>query len=291
VIVPSKFDAHCVYKNPKSHIMKKVIICVAVALASVSAYAQKQTGGEKNLELTFTPFSGTPISMNGIRFRMFNSENTAIRFSLYAGGSKTQDIKDQPTANAIDPTVTSPELLSITGKKEIGLSVGYEKHFAGTDRLSPYVGGQVTFTTGSTKEESQFWGAVATEDLGSPTKWGTWSMVKTSKHTMFGLGAVAGFDYYIADNLYLGAECGFGIGMTKQKDLEFSVDESYFKLDGTAQGDSFNSATGVPAIAQLDANGNVKYNTVIGDGKGNWKASNWGTNVQGTIRLGWLFNN
>jgi hypothetical protein len=76
--------------------MKKTILFFAFALMTMTGiFAQKQTGGEKNLEVAFAPLGGNPVSMSGIRLRLFNSEASAIRIGLFLGGSTTKDVTAQ----------------------------------------------------------------------------------------------------------------------------------------------------------------------------------------------------
>jgi Putative OmpA-OmpF-like porin family len=229
--------------------MKKVILSMAVALACVTgAQAQKQTGGEKNIEVNFAPLGGNPVSMSGIRLRMFNSESSAIRIGLFVGGTSSETIT-QEADNDLDLL----ETMDTDKSFDFSIRAGYEMHFAGTDRLSPYVGGEIMFGSGSTTSEvqSQY------VDNNDPQVMTTISKGGTS---MFGVNLVAGVDYYIADALYLGAEIGFGFANSKDKENETTYENP---MDG------------------LEASTSTLDNT---------KSSSWGPNYQGTIRLGWLFN-
>ena len=109
-----------------------------VATSMVGAQAQKFQGGEKNLEVNFSPLGENPIGIEGIRFRMFNSESSAIRLGFNINGGKTTDVVQQPyeVENGAND-ISKSELYSTS--KNFGFSIrpGYEKHFAGTDRLSP----------------------------------------------------------------------------------------------------------------------------------------------------------
>jgi hypothetical protein len=75
------YSDYCRLQIQKLNInMKKIIFSLAVALLTVTgANAQKQEGGEHNLEVQFAPLGGSPISVNGIRYRMFLSESGALR--------------------------------------------------------------------------------------------------------------------------------------------------------------------------------------------------------------------
>ncbi|MCC6599311.1 MAG: hypothetical protein IT223_01395 [Crocinitomicaceae bacterium] len=225
--------------------MKKVILFFALALATVTGvYAQKQTGGEKNLEVQFAPLGGNPISISGIRFRMFNSATSAIRIGLFIGGTSDKSVVAADDDNDI------PELIDTDKTFDVTLRPGYEKHFAGTERLSPYIGGEILFNMHSETSIDEEWNT-GDEQVATTT-------IKDGS-TTFGLNVVAGTDYYFASNIYLGAEIGFGFAMTSNKDTV----ETH---DGYPDGDE--EPDPVP----------------------NGGNSGWGPNYNGTIRLGWLFN-
>jgi len=261
---------------------------IALALATASgAYAQKMQGGEKNIEVQFAPLGGSPISINGIRFRMFNSESSAIRIGLIMNNStvttvNTQQTKTQSSDNKV---IILPELYDTETNRNLGISAGYEMHFAGTDRLSPYVGGQLSFTTGTEKLVREFHNANNADDQPKPENWQTWEMTRTQKTSTFGLAVVAGVDFYFVDNFYLGAEMGLGFQSKRYKDRETEAGNAdAWKYSAEAQADSdFDQAV------WNDEGTAVEYRTIIGDGNGNYKEVNWGTLVQPTIRLGWLF--
>jgi hypothetical protein len=191
--------------------MKKVALFFAFAIACVSgAFAQKQTGGEKNLEVQFAPLGGNPVSISGIRLRLFNSESSAIRIGLFVGGSSSDDV----TAQAGEFSADSPELHDISKEFSFSLRPGYEMHFAGTDRLSPYIGGEILIgISRSTTDEE-----VANSDDSVGT------ITTKDGSTTFGLNAVAGCDFYFSDAIYLGVELGFGYAGTSNADTEITYD-------------------------------------------------------------------
>lgn len=231
--------------------MKKTILFFAFALMTMTGiFAQKQTGGEKNLEVAFAPLGGNPVSMSGIRLRLFNSEASAIRIGLFLGGSTTKDVTMQAEESG-DPD--QPELYTTNKSMDISLRPGYEKHFAGTDRLSPYVGAELALTIHSESMEEEMWTVINADfDTGVATR-----TVKDGS-TTFGLNILAGTDFYFADNIYLGAELGFGFQTTSNKDTT-------------------EETTGIDDWEDPDPSLNGSN-------------SAWGPNVQGTLRLGWLFN-
>jgi len=269
-----------------------------VASSMVGAQAQKFQGGEKNLEVNFSPFKVTegdsPVSMSGIRFRMFNSESSAIRVGFDINGGKDTKVRVQPYKVG---DVSKSELYSIT--KDFGFSIrpGYEKHFAGTDRLSPYVGAEIAFSMSSNTTTDEYHGGNTDENAGSDdaANWSTWTIEKKEGTTSFGVNALAGVDYYFADNFYLGAEMTFGFHSMSNKETEFTVsdEQAFIHYDdpnggfSTASGalNTFGTADDISSgYIFTNADNKVEYKSKIGD-----KMNHWGPRAQGTIRLGWLF--
>lgn len=237
-----------------------------LCLASADVFAQKQIGGDKNLEFQFAPLGGNPIGINGIRFRMFNSETSAIRVNLFVGSSTMEDVVSQEgELNMEDPT--SPELRSWDRTFDFSIRPGYEIHFDGTDRLSPYVGAEIDFGMGNTSTETENWSLDQLDDT-SLGKNVVWTDTDKNSYTRFGLNLLAGFDFYFADNLYLGAEMGFGFSSTNYGDDVFEV--------------SNQAAWSIMATNTVDAD--------LPDPIVNGSEFNLGPNVNGRIRLGFLIN-
>lgn len=267
--------------------MKKVLLSFAIAITAISgAFAQKQEGGEKNLEVNFAPLGGNPIGMDGIRLRLFNSDGTgAIRVRLGLGGTNDVTVRKQAQELPNTNKTVIPELYDTKKSFNFSIRPGYEIHFDGTDRLSPYVGAELLFATGSETLIKEFHGASNPNelDLESASKWSTWEAERKRGTTTFGLNAVAGFDFYFTDKLYLGAEIGFGFQTKKHKDQEITLSNDHFLYSTEAQGDTdFNDYAYIK-------DGKVVVETPVGDGTGKYKNSGWGPNYQATIRLGWLF--
>lgn len=289
--------------------MKKKIFFLALALtATTGLFAQKQTGGEKNLEVQFSPLSNAPISTDGvgIRYRMFNSESSAIRIGFSVGGDKFSTVNSQATEYTGGTTIVPLDALyDYESSFNFSIRPGYEMHFDGTDRLSPYVGAELIFGIGRNTIEREFLGGNTQTQIDNQEvqNFSVFTMTRKEGSTTVGLRALAGVDYYIADNLYLGAEIGFGLDRTTLKDVEVEVSDdnafifssgssailSPLGYSGNAQADSDfsdvvfveTSASGVNSVAK---------NELVGDGSGDWKSFSWGPVFQPTIRLGWLFN-
>jgi hypothetical protein len=220
--------------------MKKTIALLFIAVFAVGyTYAQqnKQVAGSKNLEVLFAPLGGSPISLGGIKFRSFSSETSAFRVSVFVGFDSSTDVSLGGGSDGLG------ELNSTSSTFDFSVRPGLEKHFTGTDKLSPYIGGEVLVGFSSSTEKDEM---PATEAFENKTKNGSLT---------FGLNALAGVDYYFAQNIYLGAEFGFGFSFESMMDQ---------KETSTAEG---------------------AEDIITPKGSG----INLGPTAVGQIRLGWLF--
>ena len=255
--------------------MKKILVLLAcTAFCFTNADAQKQIGGDITLEFEFTPMStvNAPMSTTGIRGRMFTSENMAIRANINYGSNKTRTVIDQPNTLPSDIALDdqlNPELHQIDKSSVFGLSAGVEIHMDGTDNLSPYIGGVVGFQSGASSTETEMWGANDIDNVVDYEKFVQWSETYTQTSSAFAIGAVLGFDYYFADNIYLGAEMGVGFESTNHKDIVHSVSDDV--------------AYSLFASGNTDDNVDLDPNWIQGD------MSAFGVEAQGTIRLGYIF--
>ncbi len=210
--------------------MKKVLlVAVAAAFIGSSAMAQdvmKQTGGENNVEVLFSPLGGNPIGINGIKYRKFTSATTAIRGTVFLGFNSSKDLSTD-----FDGTELR-ELEATSNEFNFSIAPGIERHFVGTDRLSPYYGAEVIlgFATMRDAEEQ-----LSLEDPADITIVETET---TNGSLTFGANAFAGVDYYFADNIYLGFEFGFGLAFTTNFDTTTST--SGREDVETPNGNSFN---------------------------------------------------
>ncbi len=223
--------------------MKKIVLIALGALMfTADVNAQKQAGGEKNLEVQFAPLGGQPISIGGIRFRKFNATGTsAWRVNVFIGMNSKKDITQQ------SDTSGNPELTKTTSGMSISINPGYEKHFAGTERLSPYIGGEIAFNMTTSKVEEE-------DDNADKTINTTTTKGEDGSITL-GLNLVAGCDFYFSKSIYLGTELGFGFSTTSKSDKE--VEYSGFTSPAPAnpaavkQGSSFQLGPNVNGMIRL----------------------------------------
>src|SRR5579872_2134907 len=124
------------------------------------------------LSPTGSPFS-TPVVGAGMKY--FIGDDMAVKVLLAFGSTSNGD-----TATKKNTTM------------QFGIGAIYEYHFRPLYSTSPYIGGGIRFGTASQTFAS-----------------GTSSEVKASG-TTFGIGVVAGFDWFFTKGLALGAEYGLG---------------------------------------------------------------------------------
>ena len=223
--------------------MKKRVFFIAALAAAVftttdlNAQDFKPAGGEKNVEVNFTPLGGSPVSINNLRFRYFKSSDMAFRVGLnvVSNSSTSEDVVN----------VGTPQELTLEDQSSsfgFGINLGVEKHWSGTDRLSPYYGAEIQFSTVSTTDiDQQEDPANAGSSIESET-----TNPNGTDGTTFGLNLILGADYYFSKSIYLGTEVGFGFSTTSFSDTEFTppTGPSITTPNGSSfnLGPNFNSA-------------------------------------------------
>ncbi|MCB0497795.1 MAG: hypothetical protein KDC79_16760 [Cyclobacteriaceae bacterium] len=202
----------------------------------ISSNEYKPESGENTLELQFTPFGNTPVSINGIRARWFTSRNTAFRLNLFVGANSDTQITQQAD-NGLE------ELKDKSLTYAINVRPGFEKHLKGTNRLSPYFGfeGDIAYQSSIYKSESQ---------NGTDVNY-----IKTINDNGFfrlGANAIAGVDFYLSKKFYLGTELGFGVSFTKLLSVKVKSDlPGFTEPEPTKRGSSLDIGPNVNAQIRL----------------------------------------
>ncbi len=188
--------------------MKKLMLIALFAGVASFANAQfKPEAGNKTLEVNFTPLGGSPISINGIRLRMFNDATTAYRLGVninYAS-SKTR------TGTTADG---SKELYDKSSALGFSIQPGIEKHMGGTNRLSPYMGAILDLGLQTSKDIVESESGTTANQVETVTTTGTNGFLRV------GVNAVAGADYYISNKLYIGLEVGYGLQLVNSATIK-----------------------------------------------------------------------
>lgn len=260
--------------------MKKILLTVVACIAASSIYAQRTTSDtsetsflkpvKTNLaaELSINPFNGSlnlNNALNQIKVRKFISDNYALRIGFNA--NKISNNQETGNPYGTNPTINKSERNSTT----LGLNLGFERHFKGTKKLSPYIGADLVLADKSSKQETTNGQVVSTLE----GAWATSSyttiydsngnphIVQTQQpselaYFQYGVKLVSGFDFYISRHFFLGAEINIGFTQTNYKDIKYT---------------------------QTGTTGNPSQNTNI-DQKN--QSFNIGTNVYNGIRLGYV---
>lgn len=245
--------------------MKKLSLLLGGMILTTAVMAQKPTeGAPMSLEgnvaglaafgfanssatnLNPTTNAGTTPSIvaPGLRFRYFATENIAIRLSLGFSSNKTTNNFYE---NEVDNSGGAGTYVTRMGTTTIG--IGGEYHFKGTEKLSPYAGLDINFGMGKMTAEGE-------QTDGTAWIAADYSEKGEQKTAGFGVGLVAGTDYYFAENFYLGVELGLGFNSYTMKEGSFST-----------------TVAGVTT----EVTGNEM------------KQSGFSNNVMGMFRLGWRF--
>lgn len=223
--------------------MKKVYLClffclhiVAVAVSQDSLKrlhdVLKPSARNVTMELNINPFRGDLSlnnALNQIKLRYFTSDNFAIRLGFNV------DVKKKD-ATVTNPYGTNP-FISDESKKYtgVGVNIGVEKHFPGTRRLSPYIAAEFSFANKfSTYTLND--GTVKTKIEGA---WRSTTFVNNGfvygyeerGYIKYGIGLLAGFDFYIAKNFFVGYEAAFQFSNIEYTDIDITTTGSSFPPD------------------------------------------------------------
>ena len=228
----AEFPEFCAFLHSQNlensfSVMKKLMFTLAaVAVAFTSAQAQKQMGEEHNIEVSFNPFSGSPIDASVIKYRKFLDDDAALRVSLGLNNTTNSYLvapENTLQQSGAEGTITHPDLFLTNNASSWSLSLGYEKHFRGTDNLSPYVALAVGYgsnTANLTREHFSALNILDASAAGSwegetdPANWGVWSYSNIVKSNQLNVDLLFGADYYINDAIYVGFEAGLRFSNT-----------------------------------------------------------------------------
>lgn len=229
--------------------MKKLAMLVGAIVLTSSAFAQRPVDANPfSLEggLSINSLSNT-FSAPTLRLRYFAAENIAVRLGIQYNSASSTTNHYGVTALGIptaDSTGTEMNKTAMTW-----ISIGGSYHFSQLERLDPYVALDVMIGMGSSTDE---W----TDYDGVGFMKGTSALIE-SKSSGLGVGVSAGFDYYFAENVFIGAE----LGMTY--------------MSSNDKGGTWSSTVG--GI------------TTSGDMLTTGKSSTFGNSANAAIRLGWRF--
>jgi len=277
--------------------MKKLMFTLAIcSLVFSGAQAQKQLGGEHNVEVNLTPFGNSPIDGTTIKYRNFLNDDAAFRVALTVGSSSSSYAYYQEGEMLGDPV--SPQLNMETANTVLGIAPGYEIHFSGTDNLSPYFGIEAYYMMGSRSDKMEFWGPNDLDNVGQPDVYITWDLTNKQAYSSMGLNLLFGADYYFSDAIYVGFEAGLGFGTTSFGNHEIGTsDLTAFNIQFNG---AFDPTTAGAAVADSFV-GELPFNVLEGDIFYDYYEQGYtypnhvsnttiGNVFNGAIRVGFLFD-
>ncbi|MGN6638490.1 MAG: hypothetical protein ACTHJ8_06230 [Mucilaginibacter sp.] len=217
--------------------MKKTILIMAGMFAAVAGFAQTaKVDSANNLkpnaqtfttELNVNPFNGQlnlNNSLNQIKFRYFTTPTVALRVGF--------NISRIDSVNNVDNPYGTNSYFSDDDKHAttIGINLGIEKHFAGTRRLSPYIGADLSIT-------DKFSGETTSNNQTTTTVTNGWNYTYISNgvvyaqsqqnaYTRIGVNLFTGFDFYIAKHFFFGYEIDYSIANTSWKEVSVTTTPS-----------------------------------------------------------------
>jgi outer membrane protein W len=196
--------------------MKKIILSAALVAIAGLTYAQKPAAGAVTGEIQLNFQTGTSavnVVSPDLKARYFLADDLALRINFGVTSSSTSyDVAENPDGTGSTGTVEA----SASG---FSIGVGIEKHFAGTERLSPYIGASIGYSSNSSD-------ATLTNAAYDPT-FGDYMYANGYSSTQdngavstFGIKLLAGADYYFVNNVYLGVEVGWGFSSSSEGDTK-----------------------------------------------------------------------
>ena len=192
--------------------MKKLMIFVGALTLTGSLFAQKPAADDARYSLeglaNLNTTDGMSFAAPSLRLRYFATDNIAARvqFGFGGDGSSIASTPSSETHYYVNPNGGDNGTVQIN-RSAWDLMFGAEYHLTGTDKMSPYFTANLGFGKGS---EEQTWTNVLNVNPTDPTSALTYtegaSVNASGGYSTFSWGVGAGFDYYVADNLYLGLE-------------------------------------------------------------------------------------
>ena len=196
--------------------MKKIAIAFTLILSSILVNAQQDTlksrDGDWGFVLNLTGLIDN-ISLGNVtdgnnnnsilaKHHLTNDKVLRLGFGLKSVSDNwlLEDSLTISSGNRALQTIDSTE-----SRLDFSLSVGYEKHLGNTRRLDPYVGGEIIIgRIGGTKINA----TTNTTDVTGTEK--IQQITQIDGGFNFGLNFIAGFNYFFAERISIGAEINLG---------------------------------------------------------------------------------
>lgn len=191
--------------------------------------------------------NGTTFEAPSVKLRYFAADNMAGRLGLSM--SNTSTTTNFYGTNADGDLIESMLGTEVSKTSTTWVSVGGSYHFSQLEKLSPYAALDVMMGSQSIKTDG--------DKTDGSSYDATYKYSSNTSSSGFGLNIATGFDYYFAQNVFIGAELGFMLSTWKDK-----------------------GGSSTATIAST---------TVTNDLFSSGSSSTFGNSASGSIRLGWRF--
>ena len=183
--------------------IKSIITLLTLVSFCQLSMAQKAEKGSKTIETTLNFQTGNApigLTISEIRMRYFLKQDIALRTRLAFNFNQNTDY----SYDGMNPG--NPPFTVDQQSTDLKFILGVEKHFSGTEKLSPYIGAETGIGISSMSKDG-----TNTLDGVTYTENGQMSLINSGAFSVYG-GLVFGADYYFLPSIYIGAEIGYGFG-------------------------------------------------------------------------------
>jgi outer membrane protein W len=231
--------------------MKKIVLTFVAISAYLNATSEESLEVFKPIKGTFTTQvglnigSGSNIRSFGLNGRYFLNKNLALRLT-YTGNSNNslRKVNQFPDGTGLEGTYRQKMNSNF-------VLFGLEKHFSGTKRFSPFVGVELGIGRTVNKDNG--------ENCDGYQYIGSYGREYINKQNNYRVNTFIGFDYYITNTIYIGAEYQF---------LRYDL-TNYVQNDQTVTQNNITTTTK----------------------RGDYSINNFSSNSQvSSLRLGWKIN-
>jgi opacity protein-like surface antigen len=199
----------------RSYTMKKLLFILVAILVFVGSWALGQeavpgpAAASKGVLFSFSGLSelGAGKYEGGFGLKLYLSDYMAVRGMVQFGLSSTTTPAN-PSAGGIGADGSSSDNL-------FGVGGAIELHLT-KNRISPYVGAGVMFSTRSTESKPTAYASTGGTIHQTTTK-------NADGYTQIKIGVLAGVEYFITDGVSLSAEYQLGFISTSYKDEEVTT--------------------------------------------------------------------
>jgi len=188
--------------------MKKITAMIAIVFMTLNAFAQKPVKGDMGMTFGFNGLSTlgvtTTTPTGTLLFKYYITDNLAARASLnFTSSSFSTDL--------IDTGATHYE--TSTKSSSWGIAIGAQKSCGTIKRIEPYIGLDLYVGSGVN-------GKIDDMTTDSSGNFSIHTVTTPGATFSWGVTPVVGFNWFFDDHFALGAEFGWGIGMSSTKSGE-----------------------------------------------------------------------